>query len=100
MPRLRLPAFFGLVCAHGARFVFGPLLFESLAPVAAGTVYLPLWGLRAIGLPVFAPAESGGWPAPSWLGWIFVAAMWSAFWWTLVAAVTTVRARLSTAVEP
>ena len=100
MPRLRLLAFFGLVCAHGALFVFTPLLFESVAPVLAGTVYVPLWGLNAIGLPVFGRAESGGWPAPNLLGWSFVAAIWSAFWWTLVAAFAKVRARPSMRDEP
>ena len=92
MPRLRLIVLFGLVCAHGMLVALGSLLPDSVAPVVAATIYLPLWLLNAIGLPVFGRAESGGWPGPSLLGWLFVAAIWSALWWLLLAAIARVRA--------
>lgn len=91
MPPPRLIALFSLVCAHGALVVLGPLLPESVAPVVAGTIYLPLWPLGSIGLPVFGRAESGGWPGPSMLGWLFVAVIWSALWWTVLAAIAKIR---------
>jgi hypothetical protein len=92
MPRLRSIAFFSLVCTHGTLVAIGNLLPETVAPVVAGTVYLSLWPLSSIGLPVLGRAESGGWPGPNMLGWFFVAAIWSALWWVLVAAIAKVRA--------
>lgn len=69
-----------LVCLHAAAGSFSP---ESLAPVVAGSIYLPLMPLEAIGAPVFGRAESGGWAAPSLLGWVVVLALWAAIWFTL-----------------
>ena len=92
MPRLRLIVFLSLLCAHGALVALGPQLPANLVPVAAGTIYLPLWPLSAIGLPVFGRAESGGWPGPSLLGWLCVVVSWSALWWILIAAIAKVRA--------
>jgi hypothetical protein len=92
MPRLRMITFFSLVCTQVALVALGPILPESLAPVSAGTVYLPLWPLSSIGLPVFGRAESGGWPGPNVLGWLFVVVIWSALWWMLATAISKVRA--------
>lgn len=91
MPRPRLITFFALVSVHVALVTLGPLLSESLAPVAAGTVYLPLWSLSSIGLPVFGPAASGGWAGPNFLGWVLVAGLWSTLWWWLAAVVASLR---------
>jgi hypothetical protein len=92
MPRLRSIAFFSLVCMHGALVALGPVLPESIAPAIAGTVYLPLWPLSSLGIPVFGQAESGGWSEPSGLGWLLVVGIWSALWWILTAAIAKVRA--------
>ena len=46
-----------------------------------GSVYLPLMLLKAVGLPVYAGAESGGWASPSPLGWAAVAVVWGLVWW-------------------
>lgn len=54
---------------------------ENLAPPIAGSVYLPLMLFSAMGLPVFAIADGGGWQAPSMLGWAVVAFVWLAIWW-------------------
>jgi hypothetical protein len=56
-----------LLCAHAALVVSGDALPEVVAPAIAGTVYLPLWLLQNVGLPVFGRAETGGWPGPSTL---------------------------------
>jgi hypothetical protein len=77
-----VPAF-----AHAGLIVLGDRLPEGLAPVIAGSVYLPLVLLHGLGLPVFGAAESGGWPAPSIMGWTLVALIWSSVWWLLFAAV-------------
>lgn len=49
--------------------------------VVAGSVYLQLLVMRMLGLGVFAAAESGGWSAPSLLGWIVVGVFWAVVWW-------------------
>ncbi|ATB41728.1 hypothetical protein CYFUS_007198 [Cystobacter fuscus] len=66
---------------------------EAIGPAVAGSVYLPLMVLRAVGLPVFGKAESGGWPGPSLLGWILVAGFWAAVWWGVVSLVSLLGGR-------
>lgn len=71
---------------------------ETLAPALAGSVYLPLMPLRALGLPVLSSAQSGGWAGPSVLGWAVVVLVWAAIWWgvaSLVARVTRPGHRVS-----
>lgn len=66
---------------------------EALAPLIAGSLYLPLLPLQALGLPVFAQAESGGWPAPSALGWTLVLLLWLALWWAMASLLARLRLR-------
>jgi hypothetical protein len=80
-----------LVAVHLALVVLGDALPAVVVPAVAGTVYLPLWLLSAAGLPVFAPAASGGWASPSTLGWLIVIAIWSLLWTAVVAAVVRLR---------
>jgi len=49
---------------------------DRLSALVAGTIYLPLWPLSQVGLPVF---QRNPWliPPPSALGWAFVGAFWS-----------------------
>lgn len=75
---LRWLLFIALAGLHAGATVFPS---GSLAPVVAGTIYLPLMPLQVVGVPVFATAESGGWPAPSPLGWFAVIVLWLAIWW-------------------
>ncbi|WP_164000722.1 hypothetical protein [Pyxidicoccus caerfyrddinensis] len=60
---------------------------EVLAPAVGGSVYAPLMLFQALGLPVFARGESGGWAPPSVLGWVLVAVVWAAVWWGVVSLV-------------
>lgn len=92
MPPKRLYTLLGILCAHVALIALGDALPEVIAPAVAGTVYLPLWLLQTAGLPVFGRAEVGGWPGPSILGWVAVAAIWTTLWWILVATITKARA--------
>jgi hypothetical protein len=78
-----------LVLLHAAAAT-GLFSTEAVAPVVAGSIYLPLMPLEAVGIPVFAPAESGGWAPRSLLGWMMVASLWSALW----LAMATFLARL------
>ncbi|EPX62775.1 hypothetical protein D187_008963 [Cystobacter fuscus DSM 2262] len=80
--RLRLVLWGSLLTLQVLATAFPP---EAIAPAVAGSVYLPLMALRAVGLPVFGRAESGGWPGPSPLGWILVATFWAAVWWGVVS---------------
>lgn len=88
-----LAAFLSLISIHGALVASADALPEAVAPVIAGTVYLPLWLLQAAGLPVFGPAESAGWAGPSLLGWVLVAAIWATLWWLLVTALAKMQDR-------
>ena len=92
MSHQRLYLLLSLLCIHAALVALGGTLPEVIAPGVAGTVYLPLWLLQTIGLHVFSRAEAGGWSAPSVLGWLLVAATWTALWWILVVVITKVRA--------
>jgi hypothetical protein len=92
MPQMRWAAVLALLGAHGTLVALGDALSGVLAPVIAGTVYLPLWMLESVGLPVFGRAEAGGWAAPNMLGWLLVAVIWTTLWWLLVAAISRVRA--------
>lgn len=83
----RLAVFLVILFVHTILIVLGGALPETIAPAIAGSIYLPLWLLEIVGLPVFAYVEAGGWPRPSILGWILVAVIWSVLWWLLVAVV-------------
>jgi hypothetical protein len=69
-----------LLAVHASLLWGAPAL---LAPAVAGSVYLPLMLLQALGISLFAAAESGGWAAPSLLGWSLVGLLWLGIWWTL-----------------
>lgn len=74
--------FIALLGGHSTVVLFTP---KTLAPAIAGTVYVPLMFFESIGFPVFTAAESGGWPAPSLLGWVLVVLVWLAIWWGLAS---------------
>lgn len=92
MPPMRLIVLLSLLCAHAALIAFGDALPEVVAPAIAGSIYLPLWALQSLGLPMFGPAQSGGWSGPCILGWALVAAVWTALWRVLVTAIARLRA--------
>lgn len=66
-------------------------LSDRLAPLLAASVYLPLWPLSALGLPVLSSAEAGGWAAPSALGWAVCVTAWATFWGLLGFAPSAIR---------
>ncbi len=82
----------GLALVHAALFALAGHFGDRFAALLAGTVYLPLWPLASIGLPVWSPAESGGWSAPSLLGWTIVSCLWFSIWWFVSALLLRRRA--------
>ena len=76
--------FASLVLLHAAGVLFTP---DPLAPRSAAAVYLPLMALQQVGVPVFGSGGSGGWAAPSVLGWTTVIIVWGFTWW-IVAELT------------
>ena len=80
-----------LVAIHAAAVACAGLLPEAFGPGLAATVYLPLWPLSALGLPVFGTAPSGGWPAPNGFGWTVLLGVWAAGWSIAVGIVTRAR---------
>jgi hypothetical protein len=77
---MRALAALAITFAHGSAVAIAGRLPDPVAAFLAGTVYGPLWPASALGLPVFASAESGGWSAPSLLGWVLLAGFWFAVW--------------------
>jgi len=49
---------------------------DRLSAIVAGTIYLPLWPVGKLGVPVF---QGNQWmiPPPNLLGWAFIIAFWS-----------------------
>jgi hypothetical protein len=76
--KLRIVLFVILSGLHLMSLWWAP---ESIAPVIAGTIYLPLYLFQSLGLPVFGLAPPGGWAAPSSLGWTLAIAVWLQTWW-------------------
>lgn len=74
-----------LVGGHASLTWLSP---QALAPALAGALYLPLMPLKALGLPVFAMPEAGGWSAPSLLGWTLALLLWLVLWWAMASLLT------------
>ena len=70
--------FAALSASHVAGIFLAP---SALAPLFAGSIYLPLTALKMLGLPVYRNAEAWGWAAPSALGWLLMLLLWGAVWW-------------------
>ena len=87
--RLRLILWSALLILHGLALAFPP---DVLSPVLAASIYLPLTALQALGLPVFALGQPGGWASPSSSGWAAASIFWALAWWG-VAALATYPAR-------
>ncbi len=85
---MRTVLFTLLLLGHALLIAFAPYLPDTLAAAIAGSVYLPLWPLSALGLPVYTQAEAWGWSNPSRLGWGLLVVVWSAVWTVVVAGLT------------
>ncbi|WP_119291114.1 hypothetical protein [Azohydromonas sediminis] len=75
-----------LTALHVALVAAAHALPPAIAPLVAATVYGPLLPLSALGVPVFAAAEAGGWASPSVVGWLVWLGVWSVVWTGVVAA--------------
>lgn len=72
---LRRPVLIAVPALLTAHVVLG-LLWP---PAAAGTVYVPLLALSALGLPVLGEG-GGGWASPTAMGWAACALAWLSFY--------------------
>jgi hypothetical protein len=91
MKPLRSPLFLALTGCHALAALFPPTV---LAPAIAGSIYIPLLPLKAIGVPVFGTAQSGGWSSPSLIGWVVVIILWLVIWWAVAYLVSRLFSRL------
>lgn len=87
MMRLRLAIWTALLILHLLAIVFS---VDAIAPAVAGSVYIPLAVVAALGLPVFGAAETGGWATPSLFAWGIVAASWAVLWWGAASVVASI----------
>ena len=83
--RLSWLIFATLIGIHGSVVVFGPNLVTPLVMVS---IFLPLWPLEVIGIPVMPsdyPMDMllGSWVMPTPLGWAVVCCLWSAIWFAV-----------------
>ncbi|MDP1832299.1 MAG: hypothetical protein Q8K67_09590 [Geothrix sp.] len=55
---------------------------DRLSAIVAGTIYLPLWPVSKLGLPVF---QRDQWmiPPPNALGWLCVIVFWALTYWAI-----------------
>ena len=77
-----------ILVVHALLISIAHHLPDPIAAAIAGTVYLPLWPLSAVGLPVHARAEAWGWSNPSVLGWVLIALFWTTVWAAVVVGLT------------
>ena len=80
-----------ILLVHALLISIADHLPDPLAAAIAGTVYLPLWPLSALGLPVHARADAWGWSSPSLLGWGVIALTWTTVWAAVVAGLARLR---------
>jgi hypothetical protein len=77
-----------LSTAHLALGIFSTFLGnDRLSAIIAGTIYLPLWPVTKIGLPVF---QGNQWmiPPPNVLGWVTLVVFWSLIYWGFAVLVS------------
>jgi len=79
--KLRLYVFLALCAVHALPLYLH--ITEPMAPLWTGSIYLPLMGLSAFGVPVFSSGASGGWQSPSFLGWGIVILFWVSMWFSV-----------------
>ena len=79
--------FICLLAAHGGLLAAMP---KQLAPLLAGSIYLPLLPLQEIGIPVMLAPQSGGWAAPAPLGWTLVLIFWPLVWWWMARCLSVI----------
>jgi multisubunit Na+/H+ antiporter MnhC subunit len=77
------------VALMGAGWVAGS---DWLAPIIVGSIYLPLWPLGKLGLPVVRLSGSI-FPPPTAIGWTAIVICWSLVCWLIAVVIAW---RLST----
>jgi hypothetical protein len=67
---------------------------DRLSAIIAGTIYLPLWPVSKLGLPVF---QRNQWmiPPPNALGWLFIILFWAFSYWGVAVLLSRILQRRS-----
>lgn len=67
---------------------------DRLSAIIAGTIYLPLWPVSKLGLPVF---QRNQWmiPPPNALGWLFIILFWAFSYWVVAVLLSRILQRCS-----
>jgi hypothetical protein len=84
-----------LFAAHVGLAAFSAVLgIDRLSAIIAGTIYLPLWPVSKLGLPVF---QGNQWmiPPPNALGWLFIILFWAFLYWAVAALLSRILQRRS-----
>ena len=76
-----------LVVGHVALMAVGWVVGSDwLAPIVVGSIYLPLWPLGKLGLPVIHLSGSI-FPMPTAIGWGAIVICWSLVYWFVAVVV-------------
>jgi hypothetical protein len=76
-----------LVAVHAAVLALGWAVGSDwLAAIVVGSIYLPLWPLGKLGIPV---VQQTGWffPPPTLVGWVAIVICWSLVYWCIAVVV-------------
>jgi hypothetical protein len=80
-----------LVTVHAAVLALGWAVGSDwLAAIVVGSIYLPLWPLGKLGVPVVR----SGWffPPPTLIGWLAIVICWSFVYWCIAVVVARLMA--------
>jgi hypothetical protein len=76
-----------LFAAHAAVIALGWIVGSAwLATIVVGSIYLPLWPLGKLGIPVI---RQSGWlfAPPTFIGWIAIVICWSVVYWGIAVVI-------------
>ena len=85
--RLWVAIWLALLAVHVTIFALGWIIASDLlATVIVGSIYLPLWPLGKLGIPV---VRESGWlfPPPTVIGWLAIITCWSLVYWGIAIAI-------------
>ena len=68
-----------LIAIHVALFALVWFGVAQLVVVVVASIYLPLWALGKLGVPVISSSESF-FPPPTFIGWVAIVLSWSIFY--------------------
>jgi hypothetical protein len=91
--RPRVAIWLALLAAHAGVFALGWVVGSDwLATIVVSSIYLPLWPLGKLGIPVISQS---GWifPPPTVIGWVAIIVCWSLLYWGVAIVAARLLAR-------